>query len=129
MGHGYKGGVETFHSIGDNLEDLKGSFSYKSGLFGTMGNSSNNRVRNIESDFPLKTARGFYTKAACGGIEETLGSGKWKTSMEDGTVFTMREVSGSSDRSPAVDINIQYSSNSSGVKQQKIHFIQRKDLR
>lgn len=45
--------------------------------------------------------------------------------MSDGTIITYREVS-SSDASPAVDINIKKSTNPSGVKSQKIHFIKKK---
>lgn len=45
--------------------------------------------------------------------------------MEDGTVFTMREVS-TSDGSPAVTINIRKSTDSGGVKEQKIHFVMKK---
>jgi len=44
--------------------------------------------------------------------------------MEDGTVITMREVS-SSDGSPAIDINISGSSDSGGLNDQKIHFIEK----
>lgn len=42
--------------------------------------------------------------------------------MADGGVVTWRETS-ISDGSPAVDINIEHSSDSGGVKEQKIHFI------
>lgn len=42
--------------------------------------------------------------------------------MADGTVVTWREVS-SSDGFPAVDINIKKSTDSGGLKVQKIHFV------
>ncbi|MCF0106641.1 MAG: hypothetical protein HUJ53_07765 [Holdemanella sp.] len=47
-------------------------------------------------------------------------------SESDGTIITYREVS-SSDGSPAVDINIKKSTDSSGVKSQKIHFVKKKE--
>ena len=44
------------------------------------------------------------------------------THMSDGTVITMRKVS-TSDGTPAVDINIEHSRGSGGIKSQKIHFV------
>ena len=123
MGHDYKGGSETFRCISENLKALVEAFPYFDGYFGKKGDSSSSQVRNIASNDPLGMAKSFYDLAAYGGYEEELGSGKWKTTMEDGTVFTMREVSGSSDNSPAVDINVLRSTNNGGVKKQKIHFV------
>ena len=45
-----------------------------------------------------------------------------KTTLSDGSVITWRNIS-HSDGSPAVDINVERSSDSDGIKQQKIHFV------
>lgn len=45
------------------------------------------------------------------------------TRMADGTVITMRKIS-HSDGTPVVDINIRPSTQTGGVKSQKIHFVQ-----
>lgn len=125
MGHGYKGGSETFRSISDNLGALKEKFPYHDGVFGGEGHGESKMVRHLESSDPLAQAHDFYDTAAFGGIEEELGNGKgFRTSMEDGTIFTIRDVS-KSDGSPAVDISIRKSTDTGGVKQQKIHFIRR----
>ncbi|MDD7281664.1 MAG: hypothetical protein PUH10_06710 [Erysipelotrichaceae bacterium] len=73
-----------------------------------------------------KERKSTQTKFTNGGIESKINGGKSKiTQMSDGTIITYREVS-SSDGSPAVDINIKKSTNPSGVKSQKIHFIKKK---
>ena len=131
MGHGYKGDTGHYHSISENLENVKSSFKYneKSGYFGEKARSSsgkpgtNNRVREIFSDDPISTSKEFYDKAAYGGKESSLSNGEGvRTVMKDGSVLTYREVSHSANRSPAVDINIS-TYDMSGVKTQKIHFV------
>lgn len=68
--------------------------------------------------------RDFYGTGAYGGIERELDNGKGvRTDMADGTTFTFREVSGSPDRSPAVNISIRRSTDTGGVETQKIHFV------
>ena len=68
----------------------------------------------------------FYDTIALGGIEKTLPNGKGvMTEMADGSVVSFREVSGS-DGTPVAEINIKYSSDPSGVKLKKIHFIEKK---
>lgn len=125
MGHSFKGGASTYRSLADNAPKLKSDFKFKDGYFGKVGESGNSRVRNIETDDPLEEARDFYAKAGYGGIEEQIEEAKWITSLKDGTILTMREVS-HSDGSPAVDINIKKSSDNAGIKQQRIHFVERK---
>ena len=84
-------------------------------------------TRHIESNDPIKTSSEFYDKLTHGSIEDDLSNGKGKVSkLKDGTIITYREIS-TSDGSPVVDINIKHSSNSSGVKQQKIHFVRKED--
>ncbi len=128
MGTGYKGNADHYHSISENLPAMKEKYSYKDGYFGEKGKSKkNNKVRNIKSDDPLKTAREFYDTLAHGGKESPIFESDgtkngMKTVLADGSVVTWRNVS-HSDGSPAVDINIEYSSDSSGIKQQKIHFV------
>lgn len=46
-----------------------------------------------------------------------------KTKLSDGSIISWRNVSHSPDKSPAVDINIERSSDSGGIKKQKIHFV------
>ncbi len=127
MGLSYKGGADHYHSIGENVSSLSKDYPLSNGFFGVKGNSNDNSIRHIVSSDPATTAKDFYDKAAHGGIEEDIldKNGNIKgatTKMADGMVITWREVS-SSDGSPAIDINIKYSSNSSGIKGQKIHFV------
>lgn len=129
MGLSYKGGASSYHSLGDNLSSVKSDYKLsKGGYFGTKGKSSDNSVRNIKSEDPKATAKDFYDKITYGGIEkpiidkktgDTIGK---TTTLKDGSVVSWREVS-SSDGSPAVEINIKKSSDSTGVKGQKIHFV------
>lgn len=125
MGHSYKGGASAYRSLGDNARILIASYAIQEGYFGVVSKRGNSRVRKIETDNPLEEARNFYATAGYGGIEEQLEDGKWITTMKDGTVLTMREVS-SSDGSPAVDINISKSIEAAGIKKQKIHFVEKK---
>ncbi len=131
MGTSYKGGAVHYHSISENLPSLKSKYDYKDGYFGTKGDSStNSRVRHIASEDPVQTAKEFYDRATYGGIETPIYDKNsnvigQKTNLEDGSVITWRNVS-SSDGTPAVDINIEKSSNSGGIKQQKIHFVKEK---
>ena len=119
---GHKGGANRHRSIGDNLGTLKSKFDYHSGYFGDRGDSHG--VRHLFSDDPVAQARDFYDTVGFGGIETPMRNGKGFTCrMRDGTVVSFREVSGSKDGSPAVDINIRRSTGSSGVKRQKIHFM------
>lgn len=129
MGSGYKGNSDHFHSISENLPSMKDKYSYKGGYFGDKGdNKKNNKVRHIDSDNPSKTAKEFYDTLTHGGKEELIYDKKTgekigkKTTLSDGSVVTWRDVS-SSDGSPAVDINIEYSADSGGIKTQKIHFM------
>jgi hypothetical protein len=129
MGSGYKGNTDHYHSISENLPPMKEKYFYKDGYFGNKGNNSkNNKVRHIESCDPSKTAKEFYDTLTHGGKEEPIYDKKTgekigkKTTLADGSVVAWRKVS-SSDGSPAVDINIEYSSDSGGIKQQKIHFV------
>lgn len=70
-----------------------------------------------------RVCRDFYDTGAYGGIERELDNDKGvRTDMADGTTFTFREVSGSPDRSPAVNISIRRSTDTGGVETQKIHF-------
>ena len=129
MGLNYKGGADHYHSIGENASNLSKDYPLSSGYFGTKGDSKDNSIRHIESSDPATTAKEFYDTAAHGGIEQHIydknGNVKGATTkMADGTIITWREVS-NSDGSPAVDINIKYSSDSGGLNGQKIHFVRR----
>lgn len=122
MGRGYKNDTGHHHSIKENLPSLTSRFDYNNGYFGEKG-YGRTFVRNISSDDPVKTAKEFYDKAACGGIERPVANGKGHYSkMKDGSILSYREVS-FSDGSPAVEINIKKSNDHGGIKNQKIHFV------
>ncbi len=124
MGTGSMGGTTVTRSLSDNLNDLKSRYPYRDGYFGVKG-KSDSKVRNIASDNPIATAKEFYQTATKGGIESPMKNGKgYTTRMKDDSMVSYREIS-TSDGSPAVDINIRRSTNSGGIKQQKIHFVRR----
>jgi hypothetical protein len=108
-------------SISDNLDELTSSYPYQNGYFGEKG-KGRHFTRNIYSADPVKASREFYDKAAYGGVIQSMANGKGETAkMNDGTIISYREVT-SSEGSPAVEINISKSTDSGGVKRQKIHF-------
>lgn len=120
MGVTYKGGVQSYHGITDNLTGLKSSFKYNNGYFGDKGTSS--QVRVIYGNDPVSIGKDFYKKISLGGIEKDLDNGKGKiTYMADGSIITFRPIT-KSDNYPAVNINISRSTDSGGIKTQKIHF-------
>ncbi len=124
MGTSYKGDSPTFRSVGENLSSVSKSFSYVNGRFGILSPSTGNNTRNIFSKDPLRTATDFYNQLAYGGIENFYENGNRKiTEMADGTIVTWRKTS-KSDGTLVVEINIKGSSNNSGLKNQKIHFVE-----
>lgn len=127
MGSSYKGGADHYHSLSENLPSLTEHYSLSNGYFGSKGNSNDNSIRHISSEDPSATAQSFYDSIAHGGYERYIydKNGNVKgavTKLSDGTMITWRETS-SSDGSPAIDINIDGSNSSSGIKTQKIHFV------
>ncbi len=90
------------------------------GYFGDKGTSS--QVRVIYGNDPVNIGKDFYKKISFGGIEKDLDNGKGKiTYMADGSIITFRPIT-KSDNYPAVNINISRSTDSGGIKTQKIHF-------
>lgn len=129
MGLGFKGDTGHHHSISENIPAVTKEYPLNNGYFGTKGSSSDNSIRHITSANPTDTAKDFYDRIAHGGMESKIydknGNIKGeKTKMADGSIISWRNVS-SSDGSPAVDINIKESTNSGGIKVQKIHFVTR----
>ena len=123
---GYNGGADHHHSINENIGDLKDKYRYEGGYFGTEGSGVSKR--RIESEDPLATAHDFYDTATYGGVESPLPTGEGvKSQMKDGTVISIRKMSKSPDGSPAVDISVRKSADSSDLKAQKIHFVQKED--
>ncbi len=119
----YKGNTKYYRSIGQNVLIASHSYPYKNGYFGIASASTGSRTRNIVSTDNLRTAKDFYDKIALGGEEVRMNGGKLNiTSMADGSVITMRTKS-HSDGTPVVEINIEKSNHSGGIKRQKIHFI------
>lgn len=130
MGTGYKGGTTVFHGLEDNLPSIRADYPTNDGLFGNIGQSDNINIRNITSDSPELTAKDFYDKIAIGGKEKMLYYKDstikgYQTRMSDGTIINYR-IKSSSDGSPAVDIDIQFSSKHGDIKSQKIHFVKRR---
>ncbi|MBR4780292.1 MAG: hypothetical protein IK014_02930 [Lachnospiraceae bacterium] len=123
MGTGYKGGSSYYRSVGQNILITSSHYEYKNGRFGVSSPSTGQRTRNIGSSDPLSTAKDFYDKIAFGGIEKTYKNGQLNiTHMADGTIISMRTYS-HSDGTPVVEININNSTHTGGIKEQKIHFI------
>ena len=86
------------------------------GYFGEIGQSGNNRVRNLSGGD--SAAKKFFNEKTQGfKTEKDLGDGKILRIMDDGTAITYRPKS-HSDGTPAVDIN-----GGSTYKQQKVHFV------
>ena len=122
MGTGYIGGAGHHHSISENLPELKKTYPYSNGYFGTKG-QGRSHTRNISSDDPGATAKDFYDKAAYGGISSPMSNGRGVVGkMADGTIISYRTTS-KSDGTPVVEINITKSTDNGGLMTQKIHFI------
>ncbi|MCH5210691.1 MAG: hypothetical protein J1F01_06960 [Oscillospiraceae bacterium] len=119
---GYKGGTTSHHSIEQNIPIISKSYNYTNGYFGEISPSTGNRTRNIFSNNNLSTAKDFYNKIALGGKEQIYSNNLKITSMSDGTIISFR-VKSYSDGTPVVEINIKRSTNTGGIKQQKIHFV------
>ncbi len=120
MGVKYIGGAKHFRSIGQNLLAMKSSYGFENGYFGKNDGTSNNKVRTIITDNPDKTAKDFFNKISYGGVDISK-NGVTMAQTHDGTIITFR-LKTSSNGSPAVDINIDYSTHAAGIKRQKIHF-------
>lgn len=111
-------------SLNSNLNAL--TSTYKLTESGYFGEKSGKHIRNIESDNPIKTANDFFNKATKGAKVEATSNGEGKKAkMSDGYTITIREVSHSADKSPAVDIHIKGIPGK--IKDQKIHFVKTKD--
>ena len=119
---GTAGSASSAHTLNDNLPKLTKKYPLKNGYFGTPASKKDNYVRHIASKDPLGTAKEFYRLATKNHETEIPipgGKGKY-AGMRDGTTITIRPVSSSPDKSPAVDINI---TSPGRVNKQKIHFI------
>ncbi len=122
MGTGYKGNSKQYRSIGQNILITSSKYAYSNGRFGVSSPHGGASTRNISSSDNLATATDFYDKIAYGGKENIVNENLRITRMADGSIITMRKVS-HSDGTPVVDINIERSTHTGGVKKQKIHFI------
>ncbi len=119
---GTAGSSSSSNTLNDNLPKLTKKYPLsKDGYFAPRG-GGDNYVRVMKCKAPLGTAHDFYKLATQNHIKETRipgGKGKY-AEMRDGTTITIRPVSSSPDKSPAVDIKI---TSPGRVKGQKIHFI------
>jgi hypothetical protein len=80
-------------------------------------------VREIFSDDPDKAAKDFYDKIGLGREYLKFDSNDLEiVKMMDGSLIVYRPIT-SSPNSPAIEINIKYSSDNCGLKSQKIHFV------
>lgn len=126
MGTTYKGNTKFYRSIGQNILIASSTYHYENGRFGVSSPSTGNKTRNIASADPVSTAKDFYDKIALGGIEQSFNNGTLKvTRMADGTHVTWRLIS-HSDGTSVVEINIDHSKHTGGIKKQKIHFVEEK---
>ncbi len=122
MGTTYKGNSPSYHSLVDNINSTFKAYKYENGYFGIKGKSKQESNRQINCSDHVAEAEAFYNKIAYGGIETTHDNDNRKqTKLKDGTIITFREIT-STVGSPAVEINIKKSTNTGGVKKQKIHF-------
>ena len=116
---GTAGSASSKHTLNDNLPKLTKKYPLKNGYFGPRG-SGRKYVRVMKCKDPLGTAKEFYRLATKNNETETPIPGGKVATMRDGTEITIRPVSSSLDKSPAVDINI---ASPGQVNKQKIHFI------
>lgn len=112
------------HTLIDNLPDLTKRFPLaRNGYFGRPGNNSH--VRTIASDSPLKTAEAFFRLSTRWALKRHPITTGFVATLKDGTQITIRKVS-TSDKSPAIDVNIIQTYNGR-IKRQEIHFIQQEE--
>ena len=116
---GTAGSSPSSNTLNDNLPKLTKKYPLKNGYFGPRG-SGRKFVRVMKCKDPLGTAKEFYKIATKNHETETPIPGGRVAKMRDGTEITIRPVSSSPDKSPAVDINI---ASPGRVNKQKIHFI------
>ena len=124
MGTYYKGETKTYHSLLDNIVEVKKHYKInEKGFFGEKGKSTKRMIRQINCENPVDEATNFYNIISYGGIEKTIiKNNKIKiTLLKDGTIITLRIITSTID-SPSVEINIRDSKNHSNIKYQKIHF-------
>lgn len=123
LGTGYKGNSKYYRSIGQNIMIAASKYAYSNGRFGVSSHHGGASTRNITAIDNLAAAIDFYDKIAYGGKESIVNDNLRITRMADGSIITMRKVS-HSDGTPVVDINIERSTHTGGLRKQKIHFIQ-----
>lgn len=123
MGTDYKGDSKYYRSIGQNILIASSKYNYSNGRFGVSSPHGGASTRNIVAADNLAAAKDFYDKIAYGGKESVVNDNLRITRMADGSIVTMRKVS-HSDGTPVVDINIERSTHTGGLRKQKIHFIQ-----
>ena len=97
-------------------------YDYYDGRFGEKSPHGGASTRNISAEDNLAAAVDFYDRIAFGGKETIVNDNLRITRMADGSIVTMRKVS-HSDRTPVVDINIERSTHTGGIRKQKIHFV------
>jgi hypothetical protein len=119
---GTAGSSASSNTLNDNLPKLTKKYPLsKDGYFAPRG-SGGNHVRVMKCKDPLGTAKEFYKIAthkslSKENLDNTIGQ---KAVLKDGTTITIRPVSSSLDKSPAIDIR---RVSPGRVKEQKIHFI------
>jgi len=119
---GTAGSASSKHTLNDNLPKLTKKYPLsKDGYFAPRGDGGNH-VRVMKCKDPLGTAKEFFNLATKNSVLKiNIPNGKGiKAKMKDGAFLTIRPVSSSPDRSPAINIS---NKNHGRIKDQKIHFI------
>lgn len=123
MGTYYKGGSPTYHTLRENLPEIRKTYTpSEEGYFGKVGKAGVDSIRQIDVDDVFAESKAFYDTIAYGGIETQLPRGNGlRTDLKDGTIIVYREIT-STEGSPAVEINVTKSNDNCGLKSHKIHF-------
>jgi hypothetical protein len=123
MGTYYKGNAPYYHTLKENIDNIKKYFILNSsGYFGEVGKVQVENIRQINALNQIESAKDFYNTISYGGIESSLPNNKGvKTQLKDGTIIVYREIT-STEGSPAVEINIKNSNDNCSIQNQKIHF-------
>lgn len=124
MGVRLKGEAPRARCLKENIQVIvkESNFKLDGNHFGVR-NKRSSRAYAIECDDPVQEAQKFYDKIGYGGQFMERGNEN-RVQLLDGTIINFRVKSKSG--GPVVDINVQYSTDTCGIKTHKLHFIKRR---